>query len=131
MSANQESARFKCETLYWDGATLRFYGGRSGYILYNDQDRSARIYYEAALHGVTLSIPTELTSLPESERLEILADLRVWLSERRVTTGLEALLGVEDDESTKCAVASCASQALRGYAICRRHYDLGCIGRMI
>jgi hypothetical protein len=114
-----------------DGRVL--FKGRSGHIDYLGLGHQFSFYYEISgspRGGIVISTPKECSALAEDDRLTILAELRQWLSEQGLFSNIEAPAdSTEDSES--CQIANCARRRLKGLYICRRHYDLGCIGSMI
>jgi hypothetical protein len=120
------------DTFRRDGARILF-TGRSGHIHYLGLGRQLSFYYEVSgspRGGISISIPDDCSSLPEDDRLAILAELRTWLSEQGLHSGMEAPAD-STEGSERCRVADCQRRAIKDYYICRRHYDLACIGALL
>ena len=107
--------------------------GRSGHINYLGLDHQFSFYYEISgspLGGISISIPKDCSALAEDDRLRILTELRLWLLDQGLRSNIEAPADSTED-SQPCQIAKCDRRRLKGYYVCRRHYDLGCIGDMI
>jgi len=106
--------------------------GRDGYILYNEEERDIKIYWEAS--GVlkyniifsTLNLKkwsdTPGIEINIEKQLEILHRLRKWLKENKIKSNIEPpkKIIVTDQH---CHWKNCKDNKIEGSAFCLKHFD--------
>ena len=118
-----------------DTARFQISGGRVGEILYEEDGRTLRFWWEASAspNVDTLLAPVDLRhgvtgeAVPLVKQLEILGRLRDWLSSTRIRTDLDRPSSIAAARS--CVWIGCKNVQLEGIAYCSEHFDLTLLRR--
>jgi len=108
--------------------------GRCGYITYIGPPCILKFYWEGSgspdfdvlILGGQVTGEGPLTIPSDDERLVILEGLRSWIAGHGLRSNIDVPPDPSDDTAL-CLNTGCTNLRMKGFYICKRHYDLGCI----